>query len=196
MIMISSVTTGRELPDDTKSIDFFQLTLYWFYCIGFSELPVLTVYMPSDNDGESVSSSGSGCPSPVPAAKARHGIVAGKGILVHNNKKSANTNRVSFVTSSTSSSSSSNSLPSSNKRSKRKQHQNQNKNSTENKTPFYARTGRRLTGFGVKSYIHEFYDDPEVGDSFQVGKPYRHSQYLLLFYMKGNPKYLFRSINS
>lgn len=139
----------------------------------FSDLPVLTVYMPSDYDAESAtsSSSGSGCPSPMPAVRAAaRGTTeaASKGILVHNSKRSANTNRVSFV----SSASSSPSPPS-----KRPQHKApQRRPSTADvnhrqppQMPYHARTGRRQTGFGIKSHLHEFYDDPDGREPFQVG---------------------------
>lgn len=130
--------------------------------------PVLTVHMTSDNDGDSVavSSGCSGFPSPVPGAKtirvpatAVTTATAAKGILVHNNKKSANTNRVSFVTNSSSSSPS------------KKKHNQPRRSDDEGDDvplPYHARTGRRLTGFGVKSYLHEFYDDPDGSESFQV----------------------------
>lgn len=144
----------------------------------FSDLQVLTVYMTSDNDvSEFVSSSGSGCPSPVPAAITRCTTVAvtAKGILVHNNKKSTNTNHVSFVAhnSLSTASASSSSLTLSpplppTKWSKKKQRQLPQRSDGNDQIPYHARTGRRLTGFGVKSYLHEFYDDPEGRASFQV----------------------------
>lgn len=147
-----------------------------------SELPVLTVYMVSDNDDEDASPSGSGCASPVPAIKSQRTASVSKGILVHNTKKSANTNRVSFVTNSSSTASSQPSpavtTPSSSaKRSKNPQHQQPQQQTaadllddpTAPPPPYYARNGRRLTGFGVKSHLHEFYDDPDNRrDSFQV----------------------------
>ncbi|XP_060868187.1 neurensin-1-like [Metopolophium dirhodum] len=137
--------------------------------------PVLTVHMTSDNDGDTVvvSSGCSGFPSPVLGAKTGHvpatavtttttTATAAKGILVHNNKKSANTNRVSFVTNSSSSPSA--------ERSKKKHYQPRRSDDEADDVPlpYHARTGRRLTGFGVKSYLHEFYDDPDGSESFQV----------------------------
>ncbi|CAI6351506.1 unnamed protein product [Macrosiphum euphorbiae] len=119
--------------------------------------------MTSDNDGDSVVvSSGlpSGLPSPVPGAKTGHvPATAAKGILVHNNKKSANTNRVSFVTNSSSSPSAEQS---------KKKHNQPRRSDDDDRLPYHARTGRRLTGFGVKSYLHEFYDDPDGSELFQV----------------------------
>eukprot|EP00102_Acyrthosiphon_pisum_P015134 XP_008185555.1 PREDICTED: neurensin-1 isoform X2 [Acyrthosiphon pisum] len=124
--------------------------------------------MTSDNDGNSavVSSGCSGFPSPVPGAKtvrvpaiAVTTATAAKGILVHNNKKSANTNRVSFVTNSSSSPTA--------ERSKKKHNQPRRSDDEGDAVPYHARTGRRLTGFGVKSYLHEFYDDPDGNESFQ-----------------------------
>jgi hypothetical protein len=129
---------------------------------------VLTVYMISDNDvSESVSSSGSGCPSPVSASKTRRTTEAttAKGILVHN-KKSTNTNRVSFVTQNPSSLLSP-SFPSA-KRFKKKQLPLPQQSDSDDHIPYYFQTGRQLTGFGVKSYLHEFYDDPEDPLPFQV----------------------------
>uniref|UniRef100_A0A2S2N6P2 Neurensin-1 n=1 Tax=Schizaphis graminum TaxID=13262 RepID=A0A2S2N6P2_SCHGA len=140
--------------------------------------------MTSDNDGDSVVAS-SGCSgrlSPVPGAKkgcvpaiAVTNTAAAKGILVHNNKKSANTNRVSFVTNSSTTASSSSSSPSlapspSVERSRKKNHQQRRSVDGGNdvqQLPYHARTGRRLTGFGVKSYLHEFYDDPDGRQLFQ-----------------------------
>lgn len=142
----------------------------------FSGPPVLTVHMTSDNDGDSavVSSGCSGFPSPVPGAKtggvpatAAATATAAKGILVHNNKKSGNMNRVSFVTNSSSSSSSSLS-PSTSAEQSKKRHNQPRRTDDDIPLPYHARTGRRLTGFGVKSYLHEFYDDPDGSESFQV----------------------------
>ncbi|XP_025209147.1 uncharacterized protein LOC112604368 isoform X2 [Melanaphis sacchari] len=130
--------------------------------------------MTSDNDGDSVAASSgySDYPNPVPGAKTGRvpTTAAAKGILVHNNKKSANTNRVSFVTNSSSSTSSSSSPSPLVERSKKKNHQQQrsdNESDEVQQLPYYARTGRRLTGFGVKSYLHEFYDDPDDCELFQ-----------------------------
>ncbi|XP_025419732.1 neurensin-1-like isoform X2 [Sipha flava] len=123
--------------------------------------------MISDNDvSESVSSSGSGCPSPVSASKTRRTTEAttAKGILVHN-KKSTNTNRVSFVTQNPSSLLSP-SFPSA-KRFKKKQLPLPQQSDSDDHIPYYFQTGRQLTGFGVKSYLHEFYDDPEDPLPFQ-----------------------------
>jgi len=159
---------------------FEQLTIYIYTC--YSGPPVLTVHMTSDNDGEFVVGS-SGCPSPMPGANTGRGTVtavnstAAKGILVHKNKKSVNTNRVSFVTNSStivcsSSSKSPSPVPSpSVKRPKNKHHQQQrsdDENDDVQQLPYHARTGRRLTGFGVKSYLHEFYDHPNDHESLQV----------------------------
>jgi len=123
--------------------------------------------MTSDNDGDSVvvSSGCSGLPSPVPGAKTGHvpatAATAAKGILVHNNKKSANTNRVSFVTNSSSSPSA--------EQSKKKHNQSRRSDDDDDvRLPYHARSGRRLTGFGVKSYLHEFYDDPDGSELFKV----------------------------
>lgn len=142
--------------------------------------PVLTVHMTSDNDGDSAAQVPS--PSPVPGAKKGRvpaisvttttTAAAAKGILVHNHKKSGNTNRVSFVTnSSTSSPSPSPSHSPLAERSKKNNHQQRRSVSDEGddvlQLPYHARTGRRLTGFGVKSYLHEFYDDPD--ELFQDG---------------------------
>lgn len=144
-----------------------------------SGMPVLTVHMPSDHDDETVSSSDSGRASPAPATVGKRNggaAAAGKGILVHSNKKSANTNRVSFVTGNGGSSA----PPPSVRRSK-KNDKPRPTAATDNqsfgggddgdggRTPYYARTGRRLTGFGVKSHLHEFYDNPDRGgDTRQV----------------------------
>lgn len=162
----------------------FQLYFLFFFLITtracFSGPPVLTVHMTSDNDGDSVvvSSDCSGCPSPVPGAK--NGRVpatasnTAKGILVHNNKKSANTNRVSFVTNSSKTAVSSSSLsPSplpSVERSKKKRNQPRRSDDEDDdvRLPYHGQTARRLTGFGIKSYLHEFYDDPDDRQLFQV----------------------------
>lgn len=146
----------------------------------FSGPPVLTVHMTSDNDGDPAAR----VPSPSPVAGARTGRVpaisvttgaAAKGILVHNHKKSGNTNRVSFVTNSSATASTSSSSPSPShsplaERSKKNNHQQRRPASDQGddvlQLPYHARTGRRLTGFGVKSYLHEFYDDPD--ELFQV----------------------------
>ncbi|VVC24511.1 Hypothetical protein CINCED_3A007659 [Cinara cedri] len=159
--------------------------------------------MTSDNDDEPVSSSGSVRPSPVPGT-CRSGVPAttvAKGILVHcNNKKSANTNRVSFdVTSSSSASSSSTASTPSSTPSPPVYRARKNGDRSRQQTPddgqraplplpskqppdflspathrpppppppsYSARDSRQITGFGIKSYLHEFYDDP-AEDHFQ-----------------------------
>jgi len=140
--------------------------------------------MTSDNDGDSLvmssgcsdfSSSASGAKTNCVPATAVTTTTAAKGILVHNNKKSGNTNRVSFVT---------NSLSSPSVDRSKKKHNQQRRPDDEGddvSLPYHVRTGRRLTGFGVKSYLHEFYDDPDGTESFQV-----RIMYIYLFFVKVN----------
>ncbi|XP_022175066.1 neurensin-1-like [Myzus persicae] len=127
--------------------------------------------MTSDNDGDSVvvSSGCSGRPSPVPGAKRGRvpATTAAKGILVHNNKKSANTNRVSFVTHSSTSPSPAPLPPAERPKKKHNQPRRSDEEVADARLAYHAKTGRRLTGFGVKSYLHEFYDDPDGLESFQ-----------------------------
>ncbi|XP_050421222.1 neurensin-1-like isoform X2 [Adelges cooleyi] len=109
----------------------------------------LTGYMTTDNDGESAgSSSCSGCPSP--SMPKKHG----KGILVHKNKKPPSAgNRVSFACSRPTTASSSSSLSTSSGRRIRP--------STATPEPNVSPPPRRVSCFGVKSHLHEFYDSPD-----------------------------------
>lgn len=203
-------------------------------------MTVLIDFMISGNDVKLVSSSSTVRPNPVPTAACMSEVHAAtavaKGILVHcNNKKSVNTNRVSFDVSSSSSmstastvgtpSSSSPLLPARCRANNDGDRPRRRSPDDGQRTPlppisqqqlpshlspaphrpppspYSVQDGRRTAGFGVKSYIHEFYDDP-VEDRFHSFQVYINTRLVYIplslgfFYTQtGNGDRKIRSIN-